>query len=491
MRLWRNFGSTLALALACALPHSASNAQEQEEAPDFAAMAREDIEEAYAVFAEHHPGMYNPLDPEFGERLQQFRDDALAFADTVEDGNGHFLAVRRFSQSLGDGHARASIGYNGNGALWPGFHTVWRGDTLLVSSEIETGPPVGSALVSCEGRDADTLIEEQAFQLFGYPGEAGHWWQFAPHFFRRTQPLVTGEPQSCLFRTPAGTETEYALEWEMMPLEELLSTVSSDDRLQVGMTEPRDGLVLISLPTFSPDDEGQAAYEAMFSAIDQRIGEIAEARAIILDLRWNGGGSSSWSHSLAGHLWGEEAVEWALAQYFSETEVWYLADDANISHFSEGARTLRERGIEPIAEALEEYVTNLSGARERGETFYRDQFGAAMIAEVSPSDPRPLPPVYVITEGGCASACLDAVDVFTLFDGVRLIGAPTSSDTEYLEVRRQPAPNGRVWLTIPTKIWVNRPRGSGEAYVPDIPVTELVWSTDVFLDHIERDLAGE
>ena len=37
-----------------------------EQHPDYSALARESIEGAYAAFAEHHPGMYNPLDPDFG-----------------------------------------------------------------------------------------------------------------------------------------------------------------------------------------------------------------------------------------------------------------------------------------------------------------------------------------------------------------------------------------------------------------------------------------
>jgi hypothetical protein len=93
-------------------------------------------------------------------------------------------------------------------------------------------------------------------------------------------------------------------------------------------------------------------------------------------------------------------------------------------------------------------------------------------------------------DGGCASACLDAVDVFTRFPGVKLVGAPTSADSQYLEVRLQPLPSGRgaVWLS--TKIWVHRPRRAGEVYRPDLPVNDLDWSTTTMLSHIERDPAN-
>jgi hypothetical protein len=94
----------------------------------------------------------------------------------------------------------------------------------------------------------------------------------------------------------------------------------------------------------------------------------------------------------------------------------------------------------------------------------------------------------VIVSGNCASACLDGVDLFTQFRGVKLMGAPTSADTNYMDIRRQPLPSGRGSVILPTKIWVNRPRASGQVYRPHIPVNDLDWSTATMLDHVERDL---
>jgi hypothetical protein len=97
---------------------------------------------------------------------------------------------------------------------------------------------------------------------------------------------------------------------------------------------------------------------------------------------------------------------------------------------------------------------------------------------------------YVITPGRCASACLDAVDTFTRFGNVRLIGAPTSADSTYMEVRSQPLPSGRGVIVIPTKVWLGRPRAGGEIYKPHIVMDALDWSTASFLDRIERDLTS-
>jgi hypothetical protein len=98
--------------------------------------------------------------------------------------------------------------------------------------------------------------------------------------------------------------------------------------------------------------------------------------------------------------------------------------------------------------------------------------------------------VYVIVPGYCASACLDAIDAFKLFPNTILIGAPSSADSTYMEVRRENLPGGLAYALIPTKLYVNRPRGNGQFYRPDIPVKTIRWTTGELLAVIERDLAA-
>jgi hypothetical protein len=60
-----------------------------------------------------------------------------------------------------------------------------------------------------------------------------------------------------------------------------------------------------------------------------------------------------------------------------------------------------------------------------------------------------------------------------------------------MEVRTETLPGGLARVVVPTKLYVNRPRGNGEFYRPDIPVTALQWTTATFLDVVERDLARQ
>jgi hypothetical protein len=456
---------------------------------DWSAAAAEDVEAAYAAFAAHHPGMFDPNNPGFPDRLRRARDAALAFADRVSDAEGHMRALALFSAGLADGHAQVFAAYSGTGGIWPGFTTVWRGDALHVLDPSEDGPPRDAVLVACDGRAANDVIRELAFAFYGRPDEAGQWWVGAPGLFDRPRSSYESLPRQCSFRTRDGAMLTHALSWRPVPRALFRARLEAARREPIGLTEPRPGLYRIVLSSFTPDYEGRTAYARLFENLERRRDLLAASRAIILDLRGNGGGSSSWSVEIAERLWGAEAVTAAQAAYFRDTRIRWFADQANIDHLRINAERIRSEGRAVDARELEQTAEHLAVALGRGQRFFVEDFGPALARQAPSARPRHLPPVYVITDGNCASACLDAIDLFTRFPGVKLVGAPTSADSNYLDIRRESLPSGRGWLVMPMKIWVGRPRASGEVYRPAILVNDLEWRTDVFLDHIERDLA--
>lgn len=459
-------------------------------AEEWRAAAREDIEAAYAAFRERHPGMFDPDNPGFPDRLRRAREAALAFTARVVDAEGHMRALALFSAGLGDGHARVSAYYSGHGALlWPGFVAVWRGDALYIREPADGGAPRGSVLLGCDGRGVRELIRDSAFFFYGRPEEAGQWWIDAPFFFERVASPYETLPRECSFRQPGGRTASYRLDWRPVPgaIERAWMEGARTD--PVGLSEPRPGIHLITLSSFSPDEEGRAAYARLFANLDANAARLAADRAIVIDLRRNGGGSSSWSEQVAKRLWGEAAVTAAQARYFRHTRIRWLAHPANIAYFRRSADRLRAEGRSEDAGYLAEIAAHLETAHQRGDRFYVENYGAGLASRARPAAPRRLPHVYVITDGNCASACLDAVDLFTRFPNVKLVGAPTSADSTYLEVIFEPLPSGRAGIVLPTKIWVGRPRRAGEVYRPDILVMDLDWTTATMLDHIERDLS--
>jgi len=271
----------------------------------------------------------------------------------------------------------------------------------------------------------------------------------------------------------------------------MLGKATDGERTPIGLSEPRPGLFLIGMSDFQPNEAGVKAYRALYSELAQRRDELRRARAVVIDLRFNNGGSSEWSQEGAEVLWGKAIVEQRVQDYSKAAQIWWRASEGNTAYMAELVAKLRRDGQAEYADAMETVRSGMRKALASGQPFYAEEDSkAGNSAAVISADSDFTAPVYVITRGPCASACLDAVDVFTRFPNVKLIGAPTSGDTPYMDVRQTDLPSGMGRVVIPNKVWVGRPRASGQIYEPNILVTDLDWSTATFLDRIERDLAG-
>jgi hypothetical protein len=380
-------------------------------------------------------------------------------------------------------------------ARWPGFVTVWRGDALYVHSAPAAGPPLGAKLLGCDGRPGEQLVRDNVFSFEGRVAEAGQWWATAPYLFIDSRnPFIT-LPQRCRFEAN-GAASEYTLAWRELDAEgrRQFAESESGDARPVGMFEARRNLAWVSMPTFQPNEEERAAYRAM-----TRDAEVNRARwlaydAVVIDLRKNSGGSSAWSRDFAGALWGAGRVTQALAAFSGKSEVWWRASPANIDHVFFMERTLAGQGSEAMAAWARTQAEGMRAALARGEDFHVEKKkGAAAPAPADPAAPDSIAPftkpVYVVVPGDCASACLDALDVFTRFPNTTLIGAPSSADSTYMEVRRHPLASSRSAVIVPNKMYVNRGRANGQIYPAAIEVRDVAWSVDSLLRTVEADLA--
>jgi hypothetical protein len=190
-------------------------------------------------------------------------------------------------------------------------------------------------------------------------------------------------------------------------------------------------------------------------------------------------------------IWGDEPVTTAMSHFFNKVRIWWRASDGNIDYMPKMEAAVRRNGNTGAADGTKRTWEGMVAAKARGELFFVEGNSKPAAKDLPPIVASDFDaPVYVITPGRCASACLDAVDIFTRFSNVTLIGAPTSADSTYMEVRSEDLPSGKGRIVIPNKMWLGRPRGSGQVYTPKILVTDLDWSTANFLNRIENDLAA-
>ena len=448
--------------------------------------ARRDVEAAYRLFAENHPGMFNREDPGFASRLAASRAKGLDLAAQARNAAGFAATLNGFSAGLRDGHALVFAATGAPADLnWPGFVAAWRGDRLLVSASTVPALPVGGIIQGCDGRSTRDLVLQNVFAFGGRPDEAGQWWVQAPRVFEDDGDPFVKLPQRCRVSMD-GRLSEVDLSWRPIDARfKAWKAVRNGEPLTPGLTEPRPGLFWLAMPTFEPDEGERRDYRGAFQSLLTRRPAILAADAVVIDLRGNQGGSSFWSEQAAKALWGSAPV-----QSFEDSDpsrVWWRASQGNTDHVARLAETLRTQGQPDIAAVMHRAAEGMRSALARAEPYYvepTDPTGPTSGGTVAPLRT----PVYVIVPGQCASACLDALDVFTHFPNTKLIGAPSSADSVYLEIRVQALPDGLAKVVIPNKLYRNRPRASGQVYPPALEVRDLSWSTAAFKGVVEADL---
>jgi len=464
-------------------------------AAEWRAAAVRDIEAGYRVTLAEHAGAHDPHNPAFLANLEAARAHAGALAARVADGAGYTAAVLAFSSRIQDGHAGLYPTFDFDAVKppqWPGFVAAWRGALFVHRAEAGSAQ-AGERIVSCDGKDARTLMEQNLFPWFGRIREEGQWWSQTRNLFVDFGNPFVARPQRCVFELN-GRRTERALAWRATPASARnwgRDSVSGET-LPVGITEPRKNLFWVAMPTFQPSDEERAAYQAMFQQVRNERGRFLGADAVVVDLRRNQGGSSSWSRDFAAALWGEARLQQLDAARNAKVEVWYRASPGNLAYYRRMKEEETAAGRVDGAQWWARKEAGMLAAQAAGRPYFvfKDEEEEDAKAAAGPAPAPFTRPVYVIVPGNCASACLDAIDYFKLFPNTKLVGAPSSADSTYMEVRHEALPGGLGLVVVPTKLYVNRPRGNGEFYRPDIPVTALRWDVATFLEVVERDLAG-
>ncbi|WP_439470513.1 S41 family peptidase [Brevundimonas sp.] len=444
---------------------------------DWSATLREDVTALHAVIMDSHPGPYDSLNPEFRTKAEAGLALALQRAETTTDAGGWWWALRAYVASFDDGHVQMYLKDQSGGfpTRWPGFLTAYRGADQIVLTRDETDastPPIGAKLIDCDGVPADRLAAERigAFR--------GRWFLEAQHaslgdweFMSASNPWVP-EMRACRFEV-AGRTRSWTLNWRPIAAGDISTrrqAVTGRGDYKFGLATLDDGAVWFSAPSFD-GNPGGAAHTALTPLMEEMKTRQAELRAapyVVLDLRGNGGGSSHWSQLVAQALWGDDWMETHSLPSIEAIE--WRASDGNLaavqSYFDRW--TAAGESAERIGWARE-IVDGMTTARAEGKPYWRDA--------PPPADPTAPPPVrpeapqlvrgpvYVLTDAGCGSACLDAVDLWKAAGAIQ-IGRETSADTVYMDVRGDELPSGLVQVGIPMKVWRGRQRGNNEPQRP-------------------------
>ncbi|HSR51689.1 MAG TPA: S41 family peptidase [Acidobacteriota bacterium] len=465
----------LLLLLITPLVACASNGRSQWEQA-----ALRDLQAVRQTVQRHHPGPVDERNPHFEGWLAQGYDKAVEMASQVNSEAGYRFLLQYYASGFNDGHLKVRFDAQSEDWQWPGFSVSFNGGRFLVNDIIqdesqETLPGTGAVLLSCDGRPIrEIMLEEIIPFYFGVQDLESSWARLAPRLL-----IWDGNPwrtrfMSCRFRFPGlESETQVPLEWRDPPpelsLEQLLSRATFGARTAYGIQALSSDMTWVSLPSFGPRTPEE--FDAL-NEIIERLPEYRDSKLLVFDVRGNGGGNSQWGSNLVRQFWGRDFASHVQSQSAGNPVYaeWRVSRE-NIDYLKGLLPALEKRfGSEAeVTEMVRQTSQGMDQALEQG----RDLFHLGPDASSpSPAAPEPANPVkaqvVLLTDGRCASACLDFADEVLLMPGVMHAGFPTSADTLYMDVRsvRLPSDNGR--LVIPLKVYRNRRRGNNQPYVPQL-----------------------
>ena len=445
-----------------------------------------DIEAAYSITAHNHPGMFDVNNPTFPDLLKKAKAEALTLSAQASGPQVHAAAIARFSTVLQDGHAGAFSSVDRPARRWPGFRTVWRGDALKVYYSESNNISKGDVISQCDGQSTDSLMRERVFKFHGQVTQPGHWWQQGWRLLiDEGNPFLT-PLKECEFVKANGDTYTHVLNWSVRPksVSKHLENAYNGDELPIDLTWPEKNIGWIAMPSFSSTEKQTAAYNKVFEKIQQQRSKLLTAKTVVLDLRHNQGGSSYWSSQIAKELWGKKVVEQKTAGTTQNEQVWWIASKDNTDYVESLLDVVKDQP--EVLKIVKTVAAGMALSLKSGEPFYVEH-------ETNTLNNIPHKPLtsdfktklFVIVPPQCASACLDALDKFKLFENTTLFGAPSSADSLYMEVRLADLPSGLGKVVVPNKVYVNRARGAGDFYKPDVAYNGLDWTTNVLLEQIK------
>jgi len=484
--------ATLALAFASIAPAQAAASPTAPTTPEgWRATALADLDAARALLIGQTPIPFDQENPTYGAWLDEGYAIARRLAEQVRDEQGAFYCVARFINGFRDPHINANPVKALPAPRWPGFIAASRSGGAVVTWTDATdpeAPPVGAQILACDDKGLATLAEERVFPFVMNAWLASDRRRAVTRLFLDREIPWAPPPARCRVATTAG-ERQIELRWRPIPADaeefwRAYSDASLGPGAPWGVSDLGQGVTWIGVPTFESSKESSPKLDALIRDAAARGPAMRGGRAIVIDLRGNGGGNSMWADRLAEAIFGEGVIRRANGGARRSAVDW-RASTENIAYWRAWINATAVRDFGKNSDAVhfaERAIKGMSRALDRTPPLWR-----AGPKRTSPSGgltsrrPRgagPFPAqVYVLSNGTCGSSCLNFADTVLFVPGVRLIGSATSGDGPYMEVRNETLPSGLTSLTFPQKVWRGMGRGPLEAYEPDLAY-DGAWDDD-------------
>ena len=413
--------------------------------PRWGPIAVEDVEAAYRLLRDNHPGAAPELhDRAFVDRLNHAHSLALKRARTVSSYQGYLFALAGFATNMGDKHIWSCPTFVVNLPRWVGIIVSKRRDTWVVSdTEVDQSALLGASLTSCDGEAVPELARKNLGGFRAVWSVGAQQIQNAPWLLIDEGNPFIARPKACEFQLNGQPRT-VVLNWVRIKRENLLPRIkkaAGAGAAGFGVRRVGEGYWIALQDLLSEQSS------VVVKAVDEQKAVLREAPFVVLDLRGNGGGSSLLGRQIAASLLGAAAAD---ARLGPATET-ACGGPGNSWRVSEGNINQLEFMLPFVARFGPDNVKivelTLRDAREAAT--HGRAFSASVDCPVKPQRPpeaaQPLSlmkgQLILITDNLCFSSCLSVTDDFRTL-GAFHIGQTTDAATHFIDVREQYLPSG-------------------------------------------------
>jgi len=422
-----------------------------------------DLQGVHDILRDNHPGPVDPENSRYAKWLEDGLKQASDRARSVKSYSDYTRVLRFYTNGFQDGHLGAGFDITPLEVRWPGFIVGPDdgGAARVVYTEPDSGVTVGDNVLACDGRSIDELMKERVDPYF--------WNSAIPHQRRLLfHHLFHIDPNDVAFRFKSCrfSSGEVDLKWkrsERSEFEKMLGGALGRSDRELSLKQI-NGVWFVRVPTLAFSGEANVKkIRALLASLQEKTPELRKS-TVVFDVRGNHGGASAWGEELASVLWGPDWVKY-IEDGFDETVDWRVSF-ANIKWMESMVERQTKAGLTRSADYLKKVVDAMKKADAAGKPLARteDEHKQRKQPAANPVSGK----VYLLTDGECASACLDFADLMRRLPHVIHVGLPTSADAIYIDNTNADLPSGLGVLGYSLKVYRHRVRGNNEWYDPQV-----------------------
>lgn len=385
----------------------------------------------------------------------------------VRNAAGYQAVLRYLGTTFHDAHSGVQFTMPAIKAEWPGFLVRFDNGRYRVTTSRSVGIADGAELTACDGKPVSQWIET-----------VGRYEVNTPVTLEKSRMIAAlrllidnGSPLRPRPSRCAIGGRDVVLDWKTAPIQELQPIILSwQGNRKRGVTTRLVGTdgAWVTLGYFAPESAEQAA--AFHSAI-AAASSLRDKRFIVLDVRGNHGGPYDWFMGYLRALYGQPYADYYATARLHIRGVYrlspaYIALDDDSAKEADTFKAPVDATFE-VNEGIDQ--RELKRAKAAGDPVFKAA-PIAIVRGVAPANPVRAQ-VYVLTDYGCASACIGFVDELKLFPGVRQIGLPTYADSRSGTSVGIPLPSGYATAFLASMTRDGRQRDDNVSQVPSLRFT--------------------